>query len=222
MIELDLAFAAASPVKTLSDLRRRWIAAGLPSISNAVRILEHTVADRDTTIGSRLTLREFGEMLSHLHVFEHEEHLGLFNALVDPSDRYSRVAMTELIAALATQSPAMLLEDLRPSLYRRYSGSYERAFGDLDVEGRGFTSHREFVDRAMMRFGLSEIEARKLYREIDVDESGRVTRVEFLSAMALSESSLHLEDLRRKVLQRFRSIQVAFHRAFAETLAENE
>lgn len=121
-----------------------------------------------------------------------------------------------VVAGLATVSPPMLLEDLQSQLHRKHFGNFKKVFAELDTERQGWVVRRQFVDRAMSRFGLVELEAEKLYREIDVDESGRVTKVEFLSALALSESSLFLEDLRRKVLQRFRSIQVAFRKAFED------
>ena len=71
MFELDLAIQAASPVRNLADLRRRWLAAGMPSLGHAIRVIEDSGAPY--SLSARLSLREFGEMLSHLHVAEYEE-----------------------------------------------------------------------------------------------------------------------------------------------------
>jgi Ca2+-binding EF-hand superfamily protein len=220
MAEMDLAIQAASPVRDLFDLRRRLLAGGISSLGQALRIADNV----GISLTDRLSLRQFGEGLYHLHVSEHEEHLVLFNAVLDPNDPHSRVALPELIAALATLSPAMLVEDVREKLRRgKYDGNFERAFADLDLDQRGWVEKEDFVENAVLRFGLQEYEAKKMYRQIDVDESGRITRKEFLSSMALSEPNLFLEELRRKVLQRFRSIQTAFTKAFvAEIMAQEE
>lgn len=50
----------------------------------------------------------------------------------------------------------------------------------------------------MDRLHLTEHEARKMFREIDVDGSQEISRNEFVSAIGLSEPSLFLEDLRKK------------------------
>lgn len=218
MSELDIAVQAASPVRNLSDLRCRWLAAGYRSLSQCVR----AVQDTGKPLCSLLTLREFGEVLSALQVTEHEEHVALFNIIADSHERSGRVAMTDLIAALATQSPSMLLEDLHNYLHRKYAGNFERAFTDLDQEHLGALSTDDFVEKAVARFGLQDHEARKVFRQIDVAGCGRICRVDFLRAINVSAPSLFLEDLRRKVLQRFRSIQMAFRKALAEDTAQEK
>jgi len=76
----------------------------------------------------------------------------------------------------------------------------------------------EFSIRATKGMGLTEAEARKSFRGIDVDSSGEVSRSEFLSAIGLSEPSLFLEDLRIKVRQRFHSFQAQLASAFQDSI----
>ena len=65
--------------------------------------------------------------------------------------------------------------------------------------------------------GSASFQARKMFREIDVDASGEISRNEFVSAIGLSEPSLFLEDLRKKVRQRFRSFKAQFADAFQDS-----
>merc|ERR1719453_983061 len=121
--------------------------------------------------------------------------------------------MTELIAGLCTFAPALVVEDLRSLLQKRYYGDFDKAFADLDVEKQGFLESHVFMQRAKARFGMSDLEARKLITEVDVYEYGKITKADFLSALAVAEPSLFFEDLRKKVLRRFRSIQAALTKA---------
>eukprot|EP00971_Amphidinium_carterae_P162400 3219254-Amphidinium_carterae.1 len=56
---------------------------------------------------------------------------------------------------------------------------------------------------------MSAYEAKKAFHLMDVDGNSSLTRSEFVSALALSEPSLHLEDIRKKVRQRYKSIREA-------------
>jgi Ca2+-binding EF-hand superfamily protein len=211
MQELELSIASAAPVRTLMDLRRRWLAAGIPCMETVMR----NIHDAGIHTRNPLTLREFGEALSQVFVTDHEEHLTLFNMVVDPSDPHSRVSISELLAAVATLSPSGILEDFRHHLSRKYGGDFEKAFTDIDVNRKGIVRETVFKSQATKRYHMTEYQAAKMFRHIDVDDTGWFSKKDFLSAIALSEPSLFLEELRRKVLQRFRSIHVAFQNACA-------
>lgn len=47
-----------------------------------------------------------------------------------------------------------------------------------------------------------------------MDAGGELSRSELLSALALSRPTLHMEDFRRKVQQRYRSIEAIFRESF--------
>lgn len=85
------------------------------------------------------------------------------------------------------------------------------------MDRSGKVSHAEFVVKIMDRLHLTEHEARKMFREIDVDGSHEISRNEFVSAIGLSEPSLFLEDLRKKVRQRFRSFKAQFADSFQDS-----
>ena len=129
----------------------------------------------------------------------------------------ARVTIGDLASAVAVVSPCLLLEDLRDRLHKRYNGDFKKAFADLDMDRSGCIDQYEFVVKAMDRLHLSELEAQKMFREIDVDGSREISRNEFVCAIGLSEPSLFLEDLRKKVRQRFRSFKAQFANAFHDS-----
>ena len=212
---------ASAPVRSVEDLRRRWLACRYTMLQ-AIMIM----ADNShVALTHRLTLQEFGSRLQLVNVNDPEEHLAVFKAVCHETDKDIkaqggqgvRVMLGDLAAALAVVSPCLLLEDLRDRLQRRYNGDFKKAFSDLDMDRSGKVSHAEFVVKIMDRLHLTEHEARKMFREIDVDGSHEISRNEFVSAIGLSEPSLFLEDLRKKVRQRFRSFKAQFADSFQDS-----
>lgn len=202
------------PVRTMEDLRRRWLASGLTTMAQAISIMD----ENGITSNKRLSLKDFGEALSRVHVTDQSEHVALFSSIVDLHDRNAKVTISELASAVATVSPALYLEDIRHRLVKKYGHQHvEKAFWDLDPDRSGLISKVEFHEQAVRRLGLTEMEAYKTFREIDVDGSGFITKGEFLRALSMSEASLFYEDLRRKVRQRFHSIKSAFTAALENT-----
>lgn len=212
---------ASAPVRSVEDLRRRWLACRYTMLQ-AIMIM----ADNShVALTHRLTLQEFGSRLQLVNVNDPEEHLAVFKAVCHETEKDIkaqggqgvRVMLGDLAAALAVVSPCLLLEDLRDRLQRRYNGDFKKAFSDLDMDRSGKVSHAEFVVKIMDRLHLTEREARKMFREIDVDGSHEISRNEFVSAIGLSEPSLFLEDLRKKVRQRFRSFKAQFADYFQDS-----
>mmetsp|Transcript_45095 Transcript_45095/g.107200 ORF Transcript_45095/g.107200 Transcript_45095/m.107200 type:complete len:1048 (-) Transcript_45095:114-3257(-) len=216
MAQFHIAVEAAAPVRTVGDLRRRWLASGFTSMAAAVSLM-----DEGMTRSRRLTLKEFGEALSRVSVPDALEHAAIFNIVLDPHDKQGRVSIAELASAIASVSPSLDLEDLRDKVVRRYSGKIERAYGDLDPKHRGDMDRHTFVSGLMRRLGCTEADANKIFRKIDIDGNGDVSREEFATALELSEPSLFHEDLRLRIRQRFRSIQDTFKEAFSETTGED-
>jgi len=206
MMEFHIAIEAAKPVRTMEDLRRRWLASNYPCMAQPINVMDEGQPNR------RLTLKEFGESLSRVQVMDHAEHLALFNAIADQTEtsRMCKVSIGELASALATVSPAAYLEEIRCKLLKRYNGNAEKAFRDIDQDHSGIVSKGEFKARTVFRIGLTEMEAAKMFETIDFDKSGSISMSEFLCAISMSEPSLFHEDLRKKIRQRFRSIRDAF------------
>lgn len=63
----------------------------------------------------------------------------------------------------------------------------------------------------MERLHLTEPEARKMFREIDVDRSGEISRNEFVSAIGLSEPSLFLEENFHDISRDFHGFSGVLH-----------
>ncbi|CAJ1407839.1 unnamed protein product [Effrenium voratum] len=213
MVGFYVIVEASAPVRNVEDLRRRWLASRFGSMNQAIM----TMVDNSTVaLTNRLTLQEFGSRLQLVSVNDPEEHQALFNALCSGG----RITVGDLASAISVVSPCLLLEDLRDRLQKRYSGDFKKAFADLDLDRSGSLSEHEFVVKLMDRLHLTEREAAKMFREIDVDGSAEISRNEFISAIGLSEPSLFLEDLRKKVRQRFRSFKAQFADAFDSALNE--
>lgn len=211
--EVQFLLEAAAPIKSLTGLRRRWLASGYATMCAALKTME----EGGFNVHRRLSLREFGEALVRVNVSEHNEHMALFNIIMDPSDHKSRVTIGDLMCAVATVSPSLLLEEIRDRLIKRYHGSIGKAYYAIDSNHDGGLSYKEFVEKCYDTLDMTVAEAEKAFRMIDVDNSGCITRVEFVSAFAMSEPSLFLEDLRHKVQQRFRSIKDAFAQSIEQT-----
>mmetsp|Transcript_20351 Transcript_20351/g.37012 ORF Transcript_20351/g.37012 Transcript_20351/m.37012 type:complete len:1034 (+) Transcript_20351:25-3126(+) len=220
MAQFHIAIEAAAPVRTVGDLRRRWLACGYSSMASAVSAMDESGMG---SIGRtrRLTLKEFGEALSRVSVPDVLEHAAIFNIVLDPHDKQGRVSIAELASAVASVSPSLDLEELRDKVTRRYGGAMDRAYGDLDPKHRGDMDRHTFVGGLMRRLGYTEADANKIFRKIDIDGNGDVSREEFATALELSEPTLFHEDLRLRIRQRFRSIQETFKEAFSETTGED-
>jgi len=212
--EFHVAIEASAPAKNLEDLRRKLISLGFLSMRQALQAMipksdDDHKSDKCTT-SRPLTLQEFGVYLSRVGVEEEEEHQAIFTAISDPHDSRGTVTIDQLCSALAAVSPALLLEDLRDRLLKKFS-DLDTAFAAIDLQqGETNIRHPEFMRYVAEHFKLTSIEARKAYDLIDLDGGGSISRSEFVSAFRLSEPNLYLEELRRKVRQRFRSMAEAF------------
>jgi len=183
--------------------------------------IRNVVGDEASGMRSRrLTLLEFGSILSQAGVSEDEEHAALFNAICSDDD--GTVSIEELHCAIAAVSPSLLLEDLRERLSRRYKGDWTKAYFDLNADHGDNMTRSNFVQKCVDVFALSRAEAEKVFREIDVDHSGDITVPELLSALAVVEPTLSIEDLRFKLRQRLQAIREALNKAFADDVLDGE
>lgn len=219
--ELRIAIEATAPVRTTAGLRRRWLAFGFPSMLQAAAKMD----DNGLESRKRLSLKEFGARLCRVAVYEPSEHWALFEILRagrggDPGS--DTVSIAELLSAVAVVSPQLLLEDLRDRLRRKYNRDLGAAFSDLDVHRNRILDEDSFAARAVAMLSLSEPVARKAFRAIDVDNSGGISRKEFLASLNLCSPSLKLEDMRVEVCRRFWSMQQAFSAAFEDALLLDE
>mmetsp|Transcript_24517 Transcript_24517/g.39293 ORF Transcript_24517/g.39293 Transcript_24517/m.39293 type:complete len:954 (+) Transcript_24517:81-2942(+) len=220
--EFRIMIESAGPVQTIGDLRRRWLMAGFRSMMTVLRL----ITDKEAFAGDRLSFQGFGELLNRVHVNEHSEHSAIFNAIADPQDRQATVTIEELTAAVSIVSPNLLIEDLRLRLLQKYvtaSHSHLKPFKKAwaDLEHRAGESERnseiqlpDFVLQSVRRFGLTEGEAAKVFRFMDRESRGFVTRTQFLSSLSLSDPALVLEDLRHKIRQCFHSIESVMLKAY--------
>lgn len=199
--EFHTAIEAAAPVKNLEDLRRKWIAVGYPSMRQALLSM-----DLYKDPGRHFTFQEFAYLLSKVGVEEEGEHQAIFYALVDPSSKTNTVTLEMLAAAIASVSPSLLLEEVRDRILRKF-GSLSQAFASLDMDQGDSLNIGEFIRFAVPAWKLSPFEAAKAFRLIDVDGSHYVSKDEFITALLLSEPNLYLDEIRRKIRQRFRSLR---------------
>jgi len=199
--EFERAIESHIPIRSLEDLRRKWIALGFTSMRQVVREMDPT---REHS--RRLTLAEFGPLLARVGVSEDFEHGIVFSAVSD--DKQGTTTLNELTAALAAVSPSLLLEDIRDRLIKQF-GSLKEAFAVIDIDKDIRIKRTEFLTYAVQHWKMSAYEAKKAFHLMDVDGNSSLTRSEFVSALALSEPSLHLEDIRKKVRQRYKSIREA-------------
>lgn len=151
-------------------------------------------------------MHELGIHLSKAGIEDEGEHQNIFNAICDPLSKNPTVTLEMLASALAAVSPALLLEEVRDKLLKRF-GSLIGAFGALDLDQGESLDSSEFIRFAVPAWKMTSYEASKAFRLIDVDNSRKVSKSEFIAAMTLSEPNLYLDDIRRKVRQRFRSLR---------------
>ncbi|CAJ1378973.1 unnamed protein product [Effrenium voratum] len=160
-----------------------------------------------------LNLEEFGLALCRIHVVEPEEHRAIFDNVRDGGDPYSKASLNDLLAALGSVGPSLLLEDLADRARQKWETT-EGIWAGLGP-GRGDSISLQAFERKLVeRLGFSPAVAQKASRILDVDAGGELSRSELLSALALSRPTLHMEDFRRKVQQRYRSIEAVFRESF--------
>merc|ERR1719424_962793 len=214
MEEFQVSIDAAAPVTELRHLRRRWLAAGFKSMYTAL----WSMNSNDTAIltDKGLTLRELGAVLTRVHVTEPDEHAIIFSII---ADQRPKVSLQELAVAVSTVSPHLIIEELRERLLDHYrvadddSLNLRRAWTDLELGGAEIRV-QDFIKQAVRLFELTPLEATNVFRAIDIDRNGFISREGFMRTMALSDPDLLLESLRRKIRQRIRSMRAVFENAF--------
>jgi Ca2+-binding EF-hand superfamily protein len=215
--EFHFAVQAVAPIGSLEDVRRRWLALGYTSMVQVFNVLDGDGA----AYHNRLSLSSFGQALMEVSVEDPREHEAIFNIVAarsESGERATTISIAELASAMATISPSLLLEEVRRKLLTEYQNNVERAFWDFDKDHGGTISCDEFVAHTTKKWGFTEIEAFKAFRDIDIDGSGSISRMELLASLGLAEASLFTEDLRLKVRQRSKSIQQAFVDALEDEL----
>mmetsp|Transcript_21027 Transcript_21027/g.58585 ORF Transcript_21027/g.58585 Transcript_21027/m.58585 type:complete len:1059 (+) Transcript_21027:149-3325(+) len=214
--DVHIAVEAAAPVRSMEDLRRRWLASGYPSMTAAIRKAEDL---SDTDMDARIPYEDFCKCLKTVSVLDASEHQAVFAAICSDRGSNPKVSLEELLAAIATVSPDLLLEDTRARIMKQY-GSIDKAYNEIDRDKGGTIESREFSEKAITWLGLSIPEAKKAFRLMDIDGNGEITRDEFVSALRLAEPSLCLEDLRLKIRRSFRSILEVFRVNYADPLSD--
>ncbi|CAE7688017.1 cspA [Symbiodinium sp. CCMP2456] len=194
---------AMSPVRSLADLRCRWIALGYGSACRAMEVM----AARHTWGVRRYSCQHFGHLLSKVGVLEWEEHLYIFSAVAAPN-MSGTVSLAELHAALGSVSPVLLLEEWRQRLETMYL-DVEKAYDPLeDITTQAPLDLSKFVVQAGEHWNMSVLEAKRFFRLCDYDLKGKMTRTKFLAVFKLVKPTLMLEHLRRK----FRLFYTTVHR----------
>jgi len=202
--ELQLGIEAVAPVTSVETLRKRLICLGIPSMMQALSIMNGPGDDMTAT---PLSLPEFAACLKRVLVLQDFEHRALYDQLRDPMG----ASLSDLAAALAAISPCLLTEDMRPYLVRRH-GTLEKAYARLQDEW--LETLEGFVSPAAQAWhGLNKQEATRLFQFTDIDGSGSMDRSELLGVLELSRPSLNMEQCRRKVQQSHRCIEAALRDA---------
>jgi Ca2+-binding EF-hand superfamily protein len=222
MLEFHVGLEAIAPVTSLEAFRKRLLCVGFTSMYQAVTVMD---GGGDDTTSRQLNFLEFSDCMRRVFISEPMEHRAIFELVrSDPGLRRTdvKISLADLASALAAVSPCLLLEDLRSRLMKRHVSISHAWHALSDDEALGHAFGIEcFTKHATERLGLSPTEASKAFRLIDIDDSGEISHVEFVSAMSVSQPSLIYEDLRHKIRQRYLSIDVAFRDAF-ETLDGEE
>eukprot|EP00929_Paragymnodinium_shiwhaense_P119591 TRINITY_DN91499_c0_g1_i1.p1 TRINITY_DN91499_c0_g1~~TRINITY_DN91499_c0_g1_i1.p1 ORF type:complete len:951 (-),score=225.89 TRINITY_DN91499_c0_g1_i1:56-2764(-) len=217
MLEFHTAIEAAGPVRSVEDFRRRALALGYPSMMQvATRMFW---ADSGTP-SKKLGLKEFGDLLCRVGVEEEEEHKAIFDCIAIKDDltgaKQPMVTLEQMLAAFATVAPPLVLEELREKIFAKFQTA-EDAFDIINPGGiKEALKRTDFALYLEQHLGFSPHNAHKAFTLMDCNESKFITVAEFTKALQLTEPSLFLEDIRRKVRQRFRSIDEAFKSFAAE------
>jgi len=209
LTEFFIALEGVAIITDIQGLRKRLVCLGYKTSMQLLNQLE-----RDVDPARALTLEEFGAVLCRIPVVEPEEHRVIFDNVRDRGDPRSKASINDLMAALASVSPSFLIEEVAEKTYNRWQDP-SQIWANIGPEwGEGNLEFQEFADTLMQKLGYSAYAAQKACRIFDVEKDGKVSRSELLSAIALARPSLYLEDFRRKVQQRYRSIEAAFREAF--------
>eukprot|EP00928_Gymnodinium_smaydae_P006045 TRINITY_DN12101_c0_g2_i1.p1 TRINITY_DN12101_c0_g2~~TRINITY_DN12101_c0_g2_i1.p1 ORF type:complete len:887 (-),score=196.60 TRINITY_DN12101_c0_g2_i1:41-2587(-) len=200
--EFHTAVEAASPATSIYELRKKWIALGHPVMRQALQLMGWSPDSKDNS--KRLDLAAFSHAMARTGIEDTDEHTSLFVAIQERGDRSGTVTLEQVSAALAAVSPHMILEEIRDKSLRR-CGSLDDAL--VQMNPTGMISRKTFCHYLVDKFGISIAESHRAFETMDVDNSGKLSRKELLLALRLSEPGFFLEDLRKKVRQRFRSIQ---------------
>ncbi|CAJ1441484.1 unnamed protein product [Effrenium voratum] len=208
LAEFQAALEGVAEISGIDGLRKRLVAFGYTKTLQALEVME-AVFDPERA----LNLEEFGLALCRIHVVEPEEHRAIFDNVRDGGDPYSKASLNDLLAALGSVGPSLLLEDLADRARQKWETT-EGIWAGLGP-GRGDSISLQAFERKLVeRLGFSPAVAQKASRILDVDAGGELSRSELLSALALSRPTLHMEDFRRKVQQRYRSIEAVFRESF--------
>jgi len=225
MDEFHVGLESIAPVRDLESMRKRLLGLGLTTMMQALAIMDG--GGEDTTMRP-LNFNEFSSALTRVWIVDSPEHRAVWDAVIcDPHMRSheATVSLAELACALCAVSPCLLLEELRDRLQKRFH-TLRNAWGVLFNGDRGLTAGEEvivqedFVEIAPQRLGMTRAEAAKAFTLLDIDGSGEISRGEFLGAMQLASPSLMIEEVRRKVRQRYISIDLAFRGAFSHLEGE--
>jgi len=213
--EIHTAIESAAPVKTVDDLRRKWLALGYPAMRYPLQTMGWLPENRpDAGISQHQTKRisydEFCTGMRRTGIEDPEEHLALYQSVQDTGGRSGTITVDQLVAAVAGVSPPMLLEEMRDKLLKKY-GTLENAYDNgISSEGAsGLLKRKQFCTWTEGNLGFSAHDAHRAFSIIDIDLSGSISRTELVSALSLVEPCLFLEEVRRKVRQRYKSIDSA-------------
>lgn len=206
MMQLRIGIEAAIPVRSIEDLRRRLITLGFLSMSQALVCLQD---EKHSSHNRRLSCAQFSSALTSIGITDYDEHCSIFNALCDPNaGSPATVSINDLFSALAAVSPSLLLEELRQRLLKQHE-SLAEACDALGIKASVAMDSNEFVHAATEAWKLSPAEAGKAFRAIDILRRSHINRGQIIRALQLAEPCLVLEEVRRRVRQRFLSIHKA-------------
>ncbi|CAE7371357.1 unnamed protein product [Symbiodinium natans] len=218
LAEFQAALEGVAEITGIDGLRKRLVSFGYTKTMQALEAME---GNGFINPAKPLILEEFGAALCRIHVVELDEHRAIFDNVRDSGDPVSKASLFDLVAALGAVGPSLLMEDIAERARQK--------FGNTDAIWEGLgpgSSSKENIElkvferKLIDRLGLAKAAAQKACRILDVDDGGDLSRSELISALALSRPTLHMEDFRRKVQQRYRSIEAIFRESFEHL--ENE
>eukprot|EP00435_Cladocopium_sp_Y103_P074261 s88_g47.t1 len=215
LAEFQAALEGVAEIAGIDGLRKRLVSFGYTKTLQVLEIIEASGVDPSKL----LSLEEFGAALCRIHVVEPNEHQAIFDNVRDRGDPTSKASVNDLMAALGSVGPWMLLEDLADRCHQKWD-SADATWAGLGPGDSGDSITLQAFEKKLEKLGLKHMAAQKASRILDVDAGGELSRSELLSALALSRPTLHMEDFRRKVQQRYRSIEAIFRESFEHM--ENE
>jgi len=139
--EFHSAIEATAPIRTVLDLRKKWIALGYHTMWKA---LENMGWRRDSNEEpAHLNMHEFCKALERSGITDPSEAVPIFLAIQADSDRSGYVTLDQLHAAIAAVSPPLLLEVVRHKFVTKF-GSIEEAHAAICMEGPGKVPRKTF------------------------------------------------------------------------------